>query len=845
MTVRLHYLRMKWRPLCRFSITLLLCNASFSSLVAIMREFCLLNFNGTEYGVWKDHVISIKELENVHQLPLTPACFAGVSDFDGSTVALFDLGVCVGFTPINRKLPIHLLLMSEEDRFAGFVVEGEIKHVSIPSDAVFPMPDYLKTLAISTCALHEGDIVPIINISTIYSSRLKGELEPFLSELDVSDTARTEKLSSIKDVRIFRTNGETFAVSASCIKEVSTRPERIFRLKLFPPYVKGIVFHKDRIIPVISLSKRLKLPNSETQEMMIVADLGGEQFGFIVDSDEATLSGEEFTVIPLPPLVRFEWMKYAVLREGEIIPFINFSALMSGHQDETPLHERYRPASRFSSLFGEKPVEIREFLLIGVRHSLPNSQVEGVIDLLPYRRLPDASPVVAGAAEHKGELLPVLDLAAWFGASSKIKPGWKMILVKNGNFRALVLTEAVFPKRSLPREMHRTLPFAMPHEYVYGCYPVDNVARIILNLAAMTVHFDKSAVTDLSSIISIWRDEVPEVVIPTPPVPEARDEFVTRQTEIIQDKPEDTSQEVEKPAEARDQQEVDAAEPVHQESHPPDRTVEQSADYFSVSDASEPQAPEPEGISEEHRADLAARNATAADEAMEEAISEAIPDDVTEKQVPVVDDPGEGDETIVRPPYEYPEVTSAPRRRRGLVYAAIAAVLIAVLFFSGVFLFKEPGTGVGKAVKKKFPETTVKEKAPSLIEPSVKDQKIESAKPVKPLVPEPDIVAPVRKTPPEMAEEHKIASATIPPAQSQSIEPIKQIKTLGHVSGISKMYEVKKGDTLWDISERYTRDPFNYPMIASDNEIKNPHFILPGQRILLNPVGEAQNRILQ
>ncbi|MES0447077.1 MAG: hypothetical protein ABUJ92_11070 [Desulfobacterales bacterium] len=34
---------------------------------------------------------------------------------------------------------------------------------------------------------------------------------------------------------------------------------------------------------------------------------------------------------------------------------------------------------------------------------------------------------------------------------------------------------------------------------------------------------------------------------------------------------------------------------------------------------------------------------------------------------------------------------------------------------------------------------------------------------MKPLVPEPDIVAPARKTPPEMAEEHKIASATIPP----------------------------------------------------------------------------------
>jgi chemotaxis signal transduction protein/nucleoid-associated protein YgaU len=833
-----------------------------------MREFCLLNFNGNKYGVWKDHVISIKALENVHQLPLTPACFAGVSDFDDRTVALFDLGVCIGFPPINRKQPIHLLLMSEKDRFAGLVVAGVIKHVSIPSDSVFPMPNYLKTLAIDTCALHEGDIVPIINISNIYSSRLKGELEPFMSKLDVSGTALAEELSSIKDVRILRTNGETFAVSASCIREVSTGPESIFRLKFTPTYVKGIVFHKDKIIPVISLSKYLKLPCNEEQEMMIVVDLGGEKFGFTVDSDEAILSDEDFTVSPLPPLVRFEWMKSAVLRKGEIIPLINFSALVSGHQDEMPLPERYRPASRFSSLFGKKQVVIREFLLLGMRHGLPNSQVESVIDLLPYRRLPDAPPVVAGAAEHKGELLPVLDLAVWFGASSNLKPGWKMILVKNGNFRALVLTEAVFQKRSLPREMHRTIPFALPYQYVYGCYPVDNVVRIILNLAAMSVHFDKSAVMDLSSIMSIWGDEVPEMVIQTPPVPEAWEEFVIRQADTIQDKTEDTRQEFEKPAEAKGQiQEVDAAEPAHQEPH----------------------TPEQERISEEQSADLAARNTGDDNQAMEDVVSEAIPDDVTEKQMPV-DDPDEGDETAARPPDEYPDVTSTPRRRRDLFYSAIATVLIAVLFFFGVLLFKEPGSGVGKSVKKKPPETAVKDKAPSLIVPFAKDQKIEPAKPLKPMEPEPDIVAPARKappemteehtiasvtipheqnqsiepiklakslvpksdivaasrkTPPEIAEEHKIASVTIPPAQDKAIEPIKLVKTHRYVSGISNIYEVKKGDTLWDISESYTGDPFNYSMIASDNEIKNPHFILPGQRILLNPVGDAQNRILQ
>ena len=42
---------------------------------------------------------------------------------------------------------------------------------------------------------------------------------------------------------------------------------------------------------------------------------------------------------------------------------------------------------------------------------------------------------------------------------------------------------------------------------------------------------------------------------------------------------------------------------------------------------------------------------------------------------------------------------------------------------------------------------------------------------------------------------------------------------------------VVKGDTLWDIAERYTGDAFNYPQLARRSGIKNPHRIYPGNRV--------------
>jgi len=46
------------------------------------------------------------------------------------------------------------------------------------------------------------------------------------------------------------------------------------------------------------------------------------------------------------------------------------------------------------------------------------------------------------------------------------------------------------------------------------------------------------------------------------------------------------------------------------------------------------------------------------------------------------------------------------------------------------------------------------------------------------------------------------------------------------------IYTVKKGDTLWDISRRFIKDPYYWPNLWSHNpDIGNPHLIYPGQKL--------------
>jgi len=54
-------------------------------------------------------------------------------------------------------------------------------------------------------------------------------------------------------------------------------------------------------------------------------------------------------------------------------------------------------------------------------------------------------------------------------------------------------------------------------------------------------------------------------------------------------------------------------------------------------------------------------------------------------------------------------------------------------------------------------------------------------------------------------------------------------------------YTVKKGDTLWDISQHFNDTPWQWPDLWKENQqLPNPHWIYPGERIRLYRKGDKQ-----
>ena len=80
------------------------------------------------------------------------------------------------------------------------------------------------------------------------------------------------------------------------------------------------------------------------------------------------------------------------------------------------------------------------------------------------------------------------------------------------------------------------------------------------------------------------------------------------------------------------------------------------------------------------------------------------------------------------------------------------------------------------------------------------------------------------------------------PAQGNPPRPLSQQQPGNHWSvnpaapGAEgyEVHTVKPGDTLWEVSKQYLKDPFLWPQIWEINsQVKNPHWIYPGDQILI------------
>lgn len=634
-----------------------------------MNSFYLLTLDGLRYGVWKDKVELVRNVENIHQLPFSPEYIAGLAKINDRKTALADLSALIGLTSFNRDLSGHALLVTGREKETGFIFSGAIEEVSVPSDSIHAIPDYLKTSEISSCIDHANEPISVIDMEALYEHVHSKDTSPSVPSLSVPKIDAIDP-STINRIRLFKAGEELFAFPEDGYEIEGCKTPKVIPFPLTPQYVKGLACQDGDVFPVVQMAQKMDLSSLGMSKQLLTCSFGGERFGFSVDEDLGVISQSDFTLRMPPPISEFIWISAFALHGGQIIPIIDPAGFLCPPDDQEqsiiPLPDRYTPDSLFDTKFQKEEVEVIEFDLLGARHAIPKSEIGDVLPFGFARKIPCIKSILTGVVEYQDDVVPVLDLSMLFGRRSLPTPHWSMILVQNGDFKAFVITETVHEERQLSYNVQRNVPVSLSQKLIYGCYPAGDAVRLVLNVEAIAVYFDKFIVKEFIAAMTKAMASAPAEIIPA----------LLPNEELARIKEEELAEAVaapveeEVPAEPEEVAEETAEEPIIEEaveedefaetiSVPVDEVPEESVEE-AAKVAEEPIAEvvEEEDIGEAVDDDeISAEIEQEVDEAEEEPITEAQEEEEFAEAIPV---PLEEEEVPAELEEDAEEVTEEP-----------------------------------------------------------------------------------------------------------------------------------------------------------------------------------------
>ncbi len=896
---------------------------------------------GTLFAVQRDQVLDITGEETICHLPLTPPFFKGLTHLNGVTSYVFNLANLVGLKTGTSSSEGVLLVASRDKPGSAFSIDSIEEEETVSSDNILPLPPYLKSKYIESGVIKGESLIPLINLKRIYKDVHSQDWQAVTPALTLAPGKPEKKKKEAGKVRLFTLGGDSFAAEGIDPPASVFTPKRISPLPGTPDFVQGITLFQDKVLTVINTTSRIGKEAKEGEKTLI-AKIDDYFFGFLIEKDKGTKLIREDERRDIPPVAKKEWLSEAFLRGKEIIPLLQLDKLLileAEEENEEQLAESYAPDFSFDSLFLQRDVNISEFLLMGNRYALPASEAKEILSLRSYRNFPSLPSIIAGIAEHDGRLLPVLDIGLCFGYRSQSGKKQKMILLENGDFRALVLAEALYEKKVLPVDMQRRIPVIMKHRFLYGCYPEnkEKQARLILNIYKLTLYFDEGMVKELFNaalgdieekpLEATGREDSPDgsAMVGEPqrdePLP-AREESRTGGTQTgdaadLDGEKEEGISNIEAYGDQKEPSEIsfqatgaDAAtidtgsDQKMNEEYPglPEETVEAESgeEHEAVApaaafatdaaltgeerpveissstegnDTGEIDTGRDQGMDEEHPG--------LPEESCEQETLEAESDDENEAAVPekaftTYGQPGETGETL--PGISFSATSSDSYAAETTPYAekkerkesnnnAWILIIIILLLTGGTLTYfilpksrdslKISASETGQQTAASVPTGTLEKPVP--IESTHDDEVRESTEKAPHMGKDSTTTVPHL---PEIegkriAKENGIDDVPVQKAFLETPAPvvevfkepeqviIKEVKEVPQKKwkrnkkkkypplGEFDFYTVEGGDTLWDIADAYSKNPFDYYLVAEDNKIVDPDLIYPGQKLRL------------
>jgi len=131
---------------------------------------------------------------------------------------------------------------------------------------------------------------------------------------------------------LFMMSGSEFGIEIRQVREIN-RVVDITKVPKAPDFLEGIMNLRGRIIPVVDLKKRFKLPAAETtaQTRIMIAEVGEQLVGLWVDRVTEVLKVPRAVIAPAPPMVLTiagEYLSGILETKGRLVILLNLPRIL-------------------------------------------------------------------------------------------------------------------------------------------------------------------------------------------------------------------------------------------------------------------------------------------------------------------------------------------------------------------------------------------------------------------------------------------------------------------------------------------------------------------------------------
>lgn len=137
----------------------------------------------------------------------------------------------------------------------------------------------------------------------------------------------------------FHLGHEEFGVDIAGVQEI-VRMREITQVPRAPEFVEGVVNLRGKIIPVLDLRKRFRLPASEETKntRIVVATVAGRTVGIIVDAVSEVLRVDASAIDPTPEMVASRidstFLTGIAMLEGRLLIMLDLDRILSPQEAE-------------------------------------------------------------------------------------------------------------------------------------------------------------------------------------------------------------------------------------------------------------------------------------------------------------------------------------------------------------------------------------------------------------------------------------------------------------------------------------------------------------------------------